>query len=158
MKEKREGERWGRVLYGLFAVVGLLPGWWHYLWSGLLSYILQYVIKYRRPEIEDNIRACFPHLSAKEHKQLVRANYLHLTDLAVEVIRMCAFTPNQMRKRVKITNPKLIEKLVNEGYPNIYMLLGHYGNWEWLTGLQLHLPRTSLRYYITTKVARGITL
>lgn len=149
-----EGTLWGRVLYALFSVVGHLPGWWHYFWSWVFSLVMQYLLRYRKWEIESGLRESFPHLSRKEHRRLVRATYLNITDIGVEMIRMCAFSPKQLRKRVKLHNAEVIEQLRAEGAPSLFMFLGHYGNWEWLTGLQLYLPMT--QFYILYKHQHGI--
>lgn len=144
-KRYREGERWGRWLYALFAVIGRLPAWWHYLCSTLISYILQYVWRYRKAEIESHLSGSFPEKSAEELRKLTRRVYLNLTDIMVEVIMLAAFSERRLQKHIFLKNGELLGELHKAGYRHLFLALGHYGNWEWLTGLQVFVPESQFR-------------
>lgn len=140
-----EGEKWGRWLYALFAVIGRLPAWWHYFCSTLISYILQYVWRYRQKEIETHLAESFPEKSAEELRKLKRRVYLNLTDIMVEVIMLASFSERRLRKHIFLKNGELLEQLHDAGHRHLFLALGHYGNWEWLTGLQVFVPESQFR-------------
>lgn len=143
----------GRVLYGIFHILGCLPSWWHYFWSLLFSYILQYVVGYRRLVVRRNLQNSFPEKSPAELKAIERKFYRHLCDLGVEVIMLAAFSEKRFRKHVIVENPELMTDLHRESR-SIFFLLGHYGNWEWYTGCQLLLPMTE--FNVTYQKQKGV--
>lgn len=142
MKELSKGEIWrGKLLYSLLRLIGYLPSWWHYGMSWCISYLLQYVIGYRRKVVQTNLANSFPEKSKAELRKLERAFYHHLCNVGVETVMLAAFGERRFRRHVSIENPELIEELHKEN-KRIFFLLGHYGNWEWYTGCQLLLPVT----------------
>lgn len=109
--------------------------------SWCISYLLQYVIGYRRKVVQTNLANSFPEKSKAELRKLERAFYHHLCNVGVETVMLAAFGEHRFRRHVSIENPELIEELHKEN-KRIFFLLGHYGNWEWYTGCQLLLPVT----------------
>ena len=109
--------------------------------SWCISYLLQYVIGYRRKVVQANLANSFPEKSKAELRKLERAFYHHLCNVGVETVMLAAFGERRFRRHVCIENPELIEELHKEN-KRIFFLLGHYGNWEWYTGCQLLLPVT----------------
>lgn len=130
-----------RLLYLLLQSLGWLPSWWHYTWSWGISYILQYVVGYRREVIQSNLKGSFPSKTSNELKKLERSYYRHLSDLGVEIIMLSTFSKRRLQRHVTISNPELMDDIHTEN-PTIFFLLGHYGNWEWFTGCQALLPVT----------------
>lgn len=109
--------------------------------SWCISYLLQYVIGYRREVVRANLANSFPEMSKSELQKLERAFYRHLCNVGVEIVMLAAFGERRFRRHVSIENPELIDELHREN-KRIFFLLGHYGNWEWYTGCQLLLPVT----------------
>lgn len=107
----------------------------------MISYILQYIVGYRREVIQSNLRGSFPNKSEEELKKLERAYYRYMSDLGVEIIMLTAFTRRRLGRHVSVSNPELMDAIHAEN-PTIFFLLGHYGNWEWFTGCQALLPMT----------------
>ncbi len=151
----------GRVVYRCFQIFGWLPAWWHYAWSFIISLLLQYVVRYRRKVVREQLSMVFKDRSNVELKSLERAFYRHLSDLFVESIMMTSFDVDRFSRHVSITNPELIEEAHTE-VDSIFFLLGHYGNWEWFTGCQCLLPKTEFNviykhqngigHYITSRL------
>jgi KDO2-lipid IV(A) lauroyltransferase len=52
----------------------------------------------------------------------------------VEAIKAMHWSTNAMKKRIKLTNPEILEQFSSSGQ-NIIVLAGHTGNWEWLPAL-----------------------
>lgn len=130
-----------KLLFRFLQLFGWLPSWWHYAISWVLSFVLQYIVGYRREVIQSNLRGSFPEISENELKELERAYYRHLCDLMVEIVMLTTFSKRRLKRHVTISNPELMEEIHSEN-PTIFFLLGHYGNWEWFTGCQELLPMT----------------
>jgi KDO2-lipid IV(A) lauroyltransferase len=79
------------------------------------------------------MKAAFPEKTPEELRRLERRFYRHLTDYFVETIKLAHVSGEEIRRRARMTNPQLIDRLVDEGHSCILILLGHYGNWEWFT-------------------------
>lgn len=142
MSKKNKDPFLGRVLYRFLSLIGLLPSWWHYFCSDLISLLLQYVIGYRREVIRTQLKNSFPEKSPRELKKLERKVYLNLCDIAVEIIMLCGFSRRRLRKHLTLEDQSIVLDLHAKGHHSIYMLLGHYGNWEWFTGLQDFIPES----------------
>lgn len=143
----------GRVLYRIFQLFGVLPSWWHYACSDFFAFVLQYVIRYRKEVVEEQLHNSFKEKSYEEIEKIKKGFYKFLSDLFVESIMMTAFQKKRFSKHVTITNPELISELHKET-STIFFLLGHYGNWEWFTGCQCLLPETE--FNVIYKHQRGI--
>lgn len=142
-----------RLLLLLLQLFGWLPSCVHYILSWGISYILQYVIGYRREVIQNNLRGAFPEKDGKELKRLERAYYRHLSDLGVEIVMLSTFSERRLRKHIRITNPEIMDEIHAEN-STIFFLLGHFGNWEWFTGCQALLPNT--QFNVIYKQQHGV--
>lgn len=140
-KKTTGGNLGGQILYAFLQLLGLLPAWWHYGWSWGLSYLLQYIVGYRRKVVQAQLRIAFPEKDKSDLCKIERDYYRHLSDLMVEIVMMTAFTETRFSKHITITNPELLAELHRDNR-TVFYLLGHYGNWEWFTGCQCLLPIT----------------
>ena len=104
-----------RCLYGLAAVVYA---------------VLAHVMHYRRTIIEDNLRRVFPEKSEAEREAIKRRYYHFLADVIVEIVKMLHFPEREVRKRVKVVGAEICDRHAAEGHP-VFIMMGHYGNWEW---------------------------
>jgi KDO2-lipid IV(A) lauroyltransferase len=81
----------------------------------------------------DNVRLAFPELDEAGVDRLVRASYLHLTTMLIEMIRMPRVlgprTLNYYAKHARAGDLELIRAWVATGRPRL-VLTGHFGNWE----------------------------
>jgi KDO2-lipid IV(A) lauroyltransferase len=111
-------------------LVALLPFWILYLNSDFLSFILYYVVKYRRKVVYENLHNAFPGKAEQEIKQIARKYYCNLGDLIIEVIKLRLLSKEQLMKRVKVNNSELLTDLYNRQKSAI-LIMGHCGNWEW---------------------------
>ena len=111
--------------------MALLPFAVLYFLSDILSFIIQHIIAYRKDVIFRNLRISFPDMNETEIKKTAGKFYRNLSDLFVEVIKSQKMSRKQLDKRVVFKNQEVLEhKLFDEG-KNVFVLLGHYGNWEW---------------------------
>lgn len=126
-----------RLLMCVLMPIAWLPFWVMYLISDVIYLILCYLLKYRRRVVRENIAASFPDKSAKELLRIERGFYRHLADLMVETIKLLHFTDRQVRRRIETCGYEELNRASADGRP-LFILLGHYGNWEWVPAVTLH--------------------
>jgi Kdo2-lipid IVA lauroyltransferase/acyltransferase len=99
--------------------------------SSILSWLVYHVLRYRRETVAANLAAAFPEWSASQRRAMAKRFYQHLCDLGVEVLASYALPQEQLRRRVSIDNPELLEPFRQQRRPML-LLTCHQGNWEWL--------------------------
>lgn len=103
-----------------------------YLLSGVLSFLLYRVIRYRRQVVRENIAAALPERSASEQLCIERSFYRYFADLVVEVIAASAMPRLAFMSRVTLRNPELFEAAISGRQTPVIVLAIHQGNWEWM--------------------------
>lgn len=121
-------------------VASLFPLRVLYLLSDLLAPLVCSVVRYRRRVVDSNLAGCFPGLDTQGLRGLRRGFYRFLCDYFMETVKMTTMSEGQMRRRMRFENVDLINDAVAEGR-SVGIYLGHYGNWEWVSSLPLHLDR-----------------
>jgi KDO2-lipid IV(A) lauroyltransferase len=119
------------IFYGITWIMTLLPFGIIYLFSDLLYPVMYYFPGYRRKVVETNLKNSFPEKSENERTAIARKYYRHLCDLIFETLKLVHMDNEQHRKRMQLTNPELLDRYYDEGR-DVAVVLGHYGNWEWL--------------------------
>lgn len=133
-------------LYLWFKLHALLPLRVLYLLADLLYVPLYYVVRYRRKLVFENMRNSFPDKSEKELRRLEKQFYHHFCDYIVETIKLLHISEREMRRRMIFEQAEIIDRLLAQNR-SIILLLGHFGNWEWITSIPLwfHHPDTFLK-------------
>lgn len=133
-------------LYLWFKLHALLPLRVLYLLADLLYVPLYYVVRYRRKLVFENMRNSFPDKSEKELQRLEKQFYHHFCDYIVETIKLLHISEREMRRRMIFEQAEIIDRLLAQNR-SIILLLGHFGNWEWITSIPLwfHHPDTFLK-------------
>jgi KDO2-lipid IV(A) lauroyltransferase len=116
----------------IFWVIALLPFTLLYLLSDVLAFTIHYVFGYRRGVVHDNLRRSFPEKTQNEILKIANKFYRNLTDLMVEVIKSNKMTREQVEQRIKFVNQEVLEDDLYDARKNVFALLGHCGNWEWV--------------------------
>lgn len=125
-----------RIAFYVFVLpLSYLPLAVLYFFSNLLSFIFIYIFPYRKTVIEQNIRNSFPQYTDTEVNALIKKFYRHFTDTLVEGIKNLSISEKQLRKRLIVKNPELMEQLYSQKR-NVILVSGHYNNWEWLISAQ----------------------
>lgn len=127
------------MISSLFSILGRLPLGAGYILADALAFLARDVVRYRRKVILSNLRSSFPDKSEREIRRIARRFYSFLADYFVETLRLGRMTEREIRKRMTFSNISLLEDLARRDMP-IALMLGHYGNWEWISSLALHLP------------------
>lgn len=109
-----------------------------YALSDGLSFIAYHVIKYRRKVVFDNLKKAFPDKNQKEIAVIAKGFYTNLLDIMVETIKLYTVPEEEIRKRVRIENPELLEDFYLQKRP-LLALSSHQCNWEWFAACSLRV-------------------
>ncbi len=106
-----------------------------YRFSDLFFLLLLTVIPYRKKVIRQNLEKSFPEKSDIELKKIQRAFYRHFSRLLIEGIKNITISKKELKQRLIVKNPELMERLYQE-QRNVILVSGHFNNWEWLITAQ----------------------
>lgn len=125
-----------KILYGVVAIVSLLPFKVLYILSDFVYVLLYHVVRYRRKVVRTNLQNAFPDYSDDKLLVIERAYYRHMCDLFVETYKMLSMSEAKMRKHCIFKNPEVITSILKQN-KSIIGVMGHYGNWEWLSSFAM---------------------
>jgi KDO2-lipid IV(A) lauroyltransferase len=120
----------------LLGALALLPLRLLYVISDFLKWLLYDVIRYRRKVVEENLRTAFPDKDEKWVATTGRKFYGWLVDYFMETVKLASFSEEDMKRRLIVKNPEVINRTMNAGR-NVVLYLGHYCNWEWVSSLPI---------------------
>ncbi|RFZ86040.1 lauroyl acyltransferase [Mucilaginibacter terrenus] len=123
---KKAGGNVGIFFWYLFS---LLPFWFLYLVSDLLYLIMYHLIKYRVKVVRENLQNAFPQKTVSERLKIEREYFRYMADLLVETFKMISISEKELRRRMRMLNPEIVEHYFKQGR-SIIAAAGHYGNWE----------------------------
>ena len=131
-----------RLLYQLVYIpaflTALLPFRILFLISDFFYLIVYYIARYRRKLVRKNLANAFPEKTPLEILKVEKDFYRHFCDYFVETIKLLHISDSQMRKHFVFKNLEPAQHFLDERHP-IVLVLGHYGNWEWVPSIMLHL-------------------
>lgn len=122
------------ILYSWVKVHALLPMRALYVLSDILYVLIYKIAGYRVKVVRRNITASFPDKSKEESRRLERRFYHHFADYIVETIKLAHISQEEIQRRAFMSNPELVDQLMEKGHSCVMFVMGHYGNWEWFTG------------------------
>jgi len=129
--------------YGLILPISYLPYFLLYALSDFVFVVMYFIVGYRKKVVFENIKNSFPEKTEIEHKRIMRKFYRHLCDLILESVKGFSISEKQIRKRMTVKNPEVVNKYFDQGKDMIFVG-GHYNNWEMLAlGIGLiskHIP------------------
>lgn len=136
------------LTYGLVRALSFLPLRVLYLISDVAAWLMHSVLRYRRRVVRENLSSSFPEKSEAELAGIERRFYSFLADYAFETVKLLDMKPDEMRRRLRVANPELVNDAMAAGQ-SVTLLLGHYCNWEWVSSLPLWFPpdRVSAQVY-----------
>ena len=121
----------GKILKGTLRTLAGLPLGILYLFSDFIYFILYHIVKYRRKVVKENLTRSFPDKKPKEIKKIEKEFYKYLGDQIVETLKIFHISDNELSRRITVSGYELINKSIGAG-KNAVVLMGHYGNWEWV--------------------------
>ena len=131
-----------KVLFSLFHGMASLPFWLLYLIADIVSFVIYYIVGYRKKVVRNNLVTSFPHKPLREIKQIEKEFYRFLGDQIVETIKTLRITDKELQKRVKVSNYESVNEAMKGG-KNAVLMMGHYGNWEWAQEITRYFLPTS---------------
>lgn len=126
------------ILYALFWLLSLLPMCILYLFADVAYLLVYRVCRYRVKVTRQNLRHAFPEKSDGELRVIERRFYRYLCDTFFETLRMLHMNEDEISRHICFENTELLENYALIGR-NVYAVFGHYGNWEWICSLPLHV-------------------
>lgn len=124
-----------QLLYGLSS----LPLSILYVVSDFLYFMQNYVIKYRKKVVLENLTNSFPEKSEKEINQIAKDFNKNFCDFTIETLKGITISNKELDGRVVVNNIEAMQRIVAEN-KNIMVLSGHVFNWEWLKIMDNHVP------------------
>ena len=144
-----------RLLYFLMKALSYIPFWMLYILSDILYYIVYYIVKYRRPLVRKNLTESFPEKTEKEIIKIEKGFYHFLVDTIMESVKMFSITPKEMSRRMKLLNVDGLKEVMKKGN-SASVFMGHYGNWEWVSSLPIHLDEGMLGVQIYHELSNKV--
>ena len=124
------------LIYGTWYGLSMMPLWLHYVFSDIMFVVVAYVLRYRHRVISKNLRNAYPDKSDEELKKLRMQFYRHFCDILVETVKYTSISDKHIMRRMTFKGSEKVAEILNSGQ-SIALLLGHYGNWEWVSSLVL---------------------
>jgi KDO2-lipid IV(A) lauroyltransferase len=124
------------IVYALTFPLALLPFRILYFLSDVLYYFVYYAARYRRKLVRKNLRNSFPESSSKELLKIEKTFYHHFCDYFFETLKLLNISDARMKRHFVFKNEELVQYFLKQGKP-VILLLGHFGNWEWVTSITL---------------------
>ena len=128
------------LLYGICRTIAALPLRVLFVFADIVLYpMIYHVAGYRKKVVRRNLAASFPDKTPAEQKAIERGFYHHFCDYMVESLKMLHYSKKEMKKHMIFNNLELVHELYGKGR-SCFMLVGHYGNWEWIASLAIQRP------------------
>jgi KDO2-lipid IV(A) lauroyltransferase len=118
------------LILGLLYLFSFLPLWIIYRISDFISFLLHYVLGYRRKVLMKNLSIAFPEKTEKEKMALIKKFYRNFTDTFLEAIKLLSISEKSLRKRIQF-DPSVFNELYRTG-KSCQVHAGHNFNWEWV--------------------------
>ena len=103
-----------------------------YVLSDGVYFLVYHVIGYRRKLVRKQMLHAFPDKTEAERKTIEKEFYQSFCDIFIETIKLLNISDEEMSKRMVFKNVELVNEIVADGQ-NVFMMLGHYCNWEWVS-------------------------
>lgn len=124
------------IAYTFLWLLAWLPLRVQFIFSDFLYLVLYRAVGYRKDIVRRNLEASFPEKTQKERRAIERKFYQHLCDSFFEWMYPLHRSGEDVQKRYKVVNPEVLHELHRQG-KSVAGVLGHYGNWEFLSTLPL---------------------
>lgn len=124
----------------LFRLVSHLPFWMFFILSDLEYLLAYHVLRYRRTIVRRNLTSSFPEKSLKEIVAIEKGFYHWFCDYFFETLKMLTMSQEEMLRHIEYHGVEAVEDCFDRGQ-DCAAILGHYGNWEYLSATPLALKR-----------------
>ena len=135
------------LIYGLLKLHAFLPLRVLYVFSDILYVLTYHIVRYRRKMVRKNLINSFPEKTKHEIVNIEKQFYHHFCDYFFETIKLLHISDEEMRRRMEFHGHEALGEVMKDNRSCI-LYLGHYGNWEWVTSIGLHLPEEMVKAQI----------
>ncbi len=139
------------ALLSLVKMLSYIPFKALYALSDILFYPFYFIIRYRRKLVRKNLTESFPDKSTDGIIQIEKKFYHFFVDMTLESCKLVSMSPEEIKRRMKFTNTEFVNEMLTNG-KSISIFLGHYGNWEWLSTIDLWLCKDAVAALIYHKL------
>lgn len=126
------------VVYSLLWCLAWLPKRILFVFGDFFFLLMYHLIGYRKEVVRNNLKNSFPEKSERERKAIEKRFYHHLADSFLEWIYPLHRSSKKVDPYYRFVNPEVLNELFNKNI-SVAGVLGHYGNWEWLSLLPVHI-------------------
>lgn len=105
-----------------------------YVVSDGLYFLMYYVVHYRRKVVRRNLCLSFPEKSERDLRAIEKAFYHYLCDYMLEEVKMLRISFDELCERMEYDNKEVYLSMI-EKHGGIVLLIPHYANFEWITGM-----------------------
>ena len=102
--------------------------------SEIITLFVFHIIGYRKKVILGNLTNSFPNKTESEINHIARKYYRHLSVMIVENIFLRFVSDKNFENRIILENKEIFDNLYKQNR-NAIVMLGHFGNWEFTSGL-----------------------
>lgn len=127
-------------------VISLLPETVLHAFFRGAWFVSYYLLQYRQNVIVQNLARSFPSYGYKDTARIAKKNSKHLFALFPQWLKQISISRKTYLKKIKIQNPELLEEISKDDR-NCLLVLGHYGNWEYLAALPLFVEKPVYALY-----------
>jgi len=127
-------------------LVSILPFPVLYFLSDLLFPVSYYLVRYRKKVVMENLRNSFPEMEEQQVRAIARKFYRHFNDVLLETLKLISIRPENLRRRIRYTNPEVLTDFYKQG-KSVIAILAHFNNWEWTIGLSRATPIQAVVIY-----------
>ena len=140
------------LIYGLLKLHALLPLRVLYGFADIFYVLTYHIVGYRRKMVRKNMTNSFPDKTEQEIIQIEKEFYHHFCDYFFETIKLLHISDQEMKQRMKFQGLDVLEEAMKD-HKSCIMYLGHYGNWEWVPSIGLHLPQEMVKAQIYQRIS-----
>jgi KDO2-lipid IV(A) lauroyltransferase len=143
-----------KFYYAILYLLTLLPLKALYVISDVLFPLIYHVVRYRRKVVRKNLNNSFPDKSKFEILKIERRFYHYFCDVFIEAMYRINMSPAEVSRRITFENVDIIDKIYAEN-KSAMLMMAHYGNWEWVSAMSLHLPKESPLYGVYKQLSNA---
>ena len=120
-----------KLLPFILELIGKVPYKVLYILSEGMLFFVYHIFKYRIDTVQKNLKNSFPKHSLIELKKIEKKFYRNFCDVIIENLKLFTISEMELKKRMKLLNPKIFIDLFNKNKGAI-LIGAHYNNWEWM--------------------------
>ncbi len=132
--------------------IGKIPFKMLYGISDGLYFLIYHVVGYRKKVVRKNLTECFPEKTPEELKKIEKDFYHNFSDNLLETMKTGSMSDVEISRRMKFTNIEEVNDVLRSGQ-SVALFLGHYGNWEWISSMPIHLYKGAVAAQIYHKLS-----